>query len=239
MAAFFERINDSGCLMKESLADQAYNTIRKDILTCVLDPGSQIAQSQLVERYEYGVTPIRDALKRLEHEGFVRSIPRFGYIISPITPKDVEDLFELRLALEVLAVRKAIERASDEQLIQLRELSDTTYIYQDRVTYLHFLEHNLSFHYAIALASGNRKLADVLAETLHEMTRIFNLGLDLHDRSDQIQHEHVALADAIYARDTGQAIEIVTEQLISWRKRTLEDLRTRLDQKAITEITLS
>lgn len=223
--------------MKDSLADQAYNVIWKDILNCVLDPGSQIAQSQLVERYDFGITPIREALKRLEQEGFVRSIPRFGYIITPITIKDVEDLYDLRLTLEESAVRKAIQRASDDQLIQLQERANFTYTYQNRETYLHFLEHNISYHYAIALASGNRKLADILAETLNEMTRIFNLGLELRDSAHEMHHEHVVLSNALFARDTERAVQIVTEQIITSRKRVVEDLMKRLDQKAISHIT--
>ena len=210
--------------MKNSLAEQAYHTIRRDILTCVLEPGSQIAQSQLAERYAFGVTPIRDALKRLEHEGFVRSIPRFGYIISPITVKDVEDLYDLRLTLEELAVRKAIQRASDDQLAQLKEMANFTYVYPDRETYLHFLDRNISFHYSIALASGNHRLAEMLAETLHEMTRIFNVGLELRDSAQEMRQEHQSLANALCERDSQRAVAIITDQILTSRKRVIENL---------------
>jgi DNA-binding GntR family transcriptional regulator len=219
--------------MTDSLAEQAYQAIRKDIFTCVLDPGKQIAQSQLVERFDFGITPIREALKRLEQEGFVRSIPRFGYVVSPITMKDVEDVYDLRLILEEAAVRKAIEHASDEELARIKECTSFTYVYQDRETYLHFLEHNISFHHAIALASGNRKLAAMLAEVLQEMTRIFHLGLELRDSAEEMRHEHVLLAEALCARDAGRAVEIVREQILTSRKRVLEDLTRRLGQAAI------
>lgn len=222
--------------MKDSLAEQAYNTIRRDILTCVLDPGSQIAQSQLVQRYTYGLTPIREALKRLEHEGFVRSIPRFGYIISPVTIKDVEELYDLRLILEEAAVRNAIQFAPQDQLDKLRELANFTYVYQDRETYLQFLDSNISFHHAIALASGSRKLADVLTGILSEMTRIFNLGLELRDSAQEMHHEHVALANALCERDAEQAVQIVKDQILTSRKRVTEDLTNRLEQGMVTQV---
>ncbi len=149
-----------------SLANQAYAALKKDILTCELDPGSTIAQSQLVKRYDFGLTPVREALKRLEQEGYVQSIPRFGYLITPITLKDVEDLYDLRLILEQSAVRMAIQRASAEQLAQIQQKATFTYKFKNRLSYLQFLEHNISFHVSIALASGNRKLAEMLANVL-------------------------------------------------------------------------
>jgi len=222
--------------MDRSLADQAYSAIKKDILTCVLDPGTQIAQSRLVECYDYGITPIREALKRLEHEGYVRSIPRFGYIISPITIQDVEDLYDLRLILEPSAVRIAIQRASDEQLTKIRQRANFTYVHKDRETYLKFLEHNIGFHVAIALASGNRKLAEMVANVLNEMTRIFNLGLDLRDSGEEMRHEHVALSTALLARDTEHAVKIISDQITRSRQRVMEEFVERLDQRAIKEI---
>jgi len=221
-----------------SLAHQAYTALRKDILTCELDPGSTIAQSQLVKRYDFGLTPVREALKRLEQEGYVQSIPRFGYLITPITLKDVEDLYDLRLILEQSAVRMAIQRASDEQLAQIQQKATFTYKFKNRLSYLQFLEHNISFHVSIALASGNRKLAEMLANVLNEMTRIFNLGLDLRDSAEEMRNEHIVLAAALVQRDIQSAEQIVQDQIVLSRQRVVEMLVQRLDQHAMQQIGL-
>jgi DNA-binding GntR family transcriptional regulator len=221
-----------------SLAEKAYSVIKKDILTCVLDPGSQIAQSQLVERYEFGVTPIRESLKRLEQEGFVRPIPRFGYIICPITINDIEDVYGVRMILETSAVKLAIQRASDEQLAKLQTKANFTYTFKDRESYLQFLEHNISFHVSIAMASGNRKLADLLSKVLNEMTRIFNLGLDLRDSAQEMTREHILLADALAGRALEKAIQIITDQIVLSRQRVMEEMTQRLGQRAMSEINL-
>jgi len=221
-----------------SLANQAYTTLKKDILTCELDPGSKIAQSQLVKRYEFGLTPVREALKRLEQEGFVQSIPRFGYLITPITLKDVEDLYDLRLILEQSAVRMAIQRATDEQVGQIQEKATFTYKFKNRASYLQFLEHNNHFHVSIAMASRNRKLAEMLANVLNEMTRIFNLGLDLRDSAEEMRNEHIALAAALARRDTQQAEQIVHDQIVLSRQRVVEMLVQRLDQRTMQQIGL-
>jgi DNA-binding GntR family transcriptional regulator len=221
-----------------SLANQAYTALKKDILTCELDPGSTIAQSQLVKRYDFGLTPVREALKRLEQEGYVQSIPRFGYLITSITLKDVEDLYDLRLILEQSAVRMAIQRATDEQLAQIQEKATFTYKFKNRITYLQFLEYNINFHVSIALASRNHKLAEMLANVLNEMTRIFNLGLDLRDSAEEMRNEHIVLAAALAKRDIQQAEQIVQDQIMLSRQRVVEMLVQRLDQHAMQQIGL-
>ena len=221
-----------------SLADRAYATIKKDIITCVLDPGSQIAQSQLVQRYDFGITPIREALKRLEQEDYVQSVPRFGYIVTPINIKDIEDIYDLRLILEKSSVRLAAQRASDDQLAQLLERANFTYRFKDTESYRKFLEMNNAFHVAIALTSGNRKLADTLADLLNQMTRIFHLGLDLRDSAEEMRHEHLALANAISKRNVDQAEQIVEDQITSSRRRVIEMFVQRLDHNAMREIGL-
>ncbi len=221
-----------------SLADKAYAALKKDIITCVLDPGSQIAQSQLVQRYDIGITPIREALKHLEQDGYVQSVPRFGYIVTPINIKDIEDIYDLRLILEKSAVRLSAQRASDDQLAQLLERANFSYRFKDTESYRKFLEMNNAFHVAIALTSGNRKLADTLADLLNEMTRIFHLGLDLRDSAEEMRHEHLALASAISQRNVEQAEQIVEDQITSSRRRVIEMFVQRLDHNAMNEIGL-
>ncbi len=221
-----------------SLANQAYAALRKDILTCTLDPGSRIAQSQLVERYNMGITPIREALKRLEQEGFVQSIPRFGYLITPITIKDVEDLYDLRLILEKSSVRQAIQRITQQQIEQLQSMTEFTYTFKDRESYLAFLENNVNFHMTIALTSGNRRLAEMVGSILSEMTRIFNLGLALRDSGEEMHNEHVALARAICARDVLLAEQLVEDQINLSRRRVIERLIQRQNEAALEKMGL-
>lgn len=210
-----------------SQSAQAYNQLRRDILTCRLEPGSRIAQAQLVTRYAFGLTPIREALKRLEQEGFVRSIPRFGYRITPVTAQDVADLYDLRQVLETGALRLAIERASDAQVAEIERLAGFRYTFGDPDSYLDFLERNVQFHVQIALLSNNQLLAEQVGSVLHRMTRIFNLGLDLRDSAEEMQAEHRALASAIAHRDLPAALAQAEAQIAASRRRVLEMLSLR------------
>lgn len=219
-----------------SIAEQAYWKIKRDILTCELEAGAQIVQSQLVERYQMGITPIREALKRIEQEGYLQSIPRYGYVISPITIADVQNIYELRLILEKPSVQLAITRASDSTLEKIRESADFTYHYRDRESYLKFLSMNTAFHVSIAQASENKKLADMIARTLDEMTRIFNLGLDLRDSGDEMRREHILLANALLKRDAELAEQILHDQITRSQERVIERLVERISNAPIPRV---
>ena len=208
-----------------SLAQKAYDIIRGEILNCALAPGQQIVQARLVEKYGLGLTPIREALQRLAHEGLVQPYPRFGYIVSPVTEEMVRHLYEVRMILEAAAVRLAVERASDAQLRQIAQNARFTYVYKNHEQYVRFLERNAAFHDSIALLAGNPRLAEVLGGLLDELSRIFHLGLDLRDSADEMQAEHTALAEALLARDADQAGQVLREQITRSQQRVLEALR--------------
>jgi len=214
--------------LKQSLAEQAYNLIKRDIITCALDPGLQIAQSHLVERYQMSLTPVRDALKRLEQENLVQSIPRFGYIIAPITIEDVQDIFEMRLILEKSVARLAAQRASQQQLETIHKSAHFTYRYQDRQSYQEFLELNAEFHTSIAFTTGNRRLSESIARLLDGMTRIFHLGLELKDSGEEMQSEHIRLSEALVKRDADAAEALVVEQINRSQQRIEQMLTQRI-----------
>jgi DNA-binding GntR family transcriptional regulator len=223
--------------MTNSLADKAHQLIRRDIIQCVLEPGLMVAQGQLVEMYALGITPIREALKRLEQEGFVQSIPRFGYLITPVTVEDIENIYELRLILEKPAVRLAAQRASDAQLAEIEKNAQFTYRYKDTQSYQEFLQTNVAFHTAIALTSGNRRLAENIARLLDDMTRIFHLGLDLRDSAEEMKNEHLALASVLGKRNAELAEEIVEDQIRRSQQRVLEMLNQRSSVRTQTTLT--
>lgn len=210
--------------MGQSLADQVYETIKNEIITCVLRPNQQIAQPRLTEKYQTGTTPVREALQRLAQEGLVQPIPRFGYIVTPITLSDVTEIYELRSILESAAARLAAIRGPKEQLDQIVELASYTYVYKDRDSYSRFLAHNTEFHRLVAIATGNHRLVEAISRLLDGLTRVFHLGLDLRDSAEEMRTEHEALAETLCKRDPNEAERIVQAQIARSQQRVLEAL---------------
>lgn len=205
-----------------NLTDKAYDIIKNEIITCLLQPGQQIVQSQLAERHQIGMTPIREALQRLVWEGFVQAIPRFGYVVSPVTFSDVAEIFEFRALLESTAVRLAATRGSEQQLKAIAAAADFTYVYTDRQSYSDCLARDAGFHRVIATAACSQRLADAIAKNLEELTRVFHLGLGLKDCAEEMRAEHLALAAALGSRDPGQAEQIIGAHIARSRQRVLE-----------------
>src|SRR5215475_2658555 len=98
------------------LTDRAYERIRHDVISCTIAPGTEISEMQLCAQYKLGKAPVRMALNRLAHDGLVRAIPRRGYMVSPVTVRDINDVFELRLMLEPAAARMAAGRVDAARL---------------------------------------------------------------------------------------------------------------------------
>jgi DNA-binding GntR family transcriptional regulator len=210
--------------VEESLAGQLYEVIKNEIITCALQPGQQIAQPQLAEKYQRGTTPVREALQRLAQEGLVQPIPRFGYIVTPISVADVTAMYELRSILEAAAARLAATRGPQEQLDRIVELADCRYAFTDRESYSRFLTHNSEFHRSVAVASGNPKLVEFLSRLLDEMNRVFHLRPDPSDNSEEMRTEHKALAEALCERNPDEAERIAAEQIARSQQRVLATL---------------
>jgi len=214
--------------MSQSLAGKAYEIVKGEIITCALEPGQQIVQSRLAERYHIGLTPVREALQRLAQEGFVQPIPRFGYIVSPVTLSDVREIFELRSIVESAAARLAAVRGLQEKLHEILANADFTYVYKERQSYTDFLAHNADFHRSVAVAARNQRLVDLVSKLLDELTRVFHLGLDLRDSAEEMRDEHLALAQVLCDRDPDRAEQIVQSQIVTSQNRILEALTRRI-----------
>jgi DNA-binding GntR family transcriptional regulator len=216
--------------MRATLANKAYEQIKFDIITCLYVPGQQVAQPQLVEKYKFGITPVREALHRLAQEGFLRPVPRFGYIIIPISIPDVNQIFELRSILEPAAAHIAAEVASDEALEHLIKSADFSYIPGDRQSIIDFVNNNARFHLSFAIATGNRRLVEAISRMLDEMSRIFFLGLNFREMSEEVRAEHQAIATAIYNRDPNKAEQTSREEIAHSKVRIMDVLRNRWEK---------
>lgn len=196
---------------------RAYQVLKSDILLCVLPPGAEIHEGEISERLGMSKTPVREALGMLVHEGFVDVRPRQGYRVSDITISDVQEVFQMRLLLEPAAAELAAERATPEQLAELRSLVEEAAgeTYEQRVASI------ARFHEVLAEASGNSRLASNLVSLLEEVHRLFFLGLELED---MVSHsgEHRELLDALLKGNHHLAGEIATRQVEEGRLRVFE-----------------
>jgi DNA-binding GntR family transcriptional regulator len=205
-----------------TLAEQAYNRLHREILTCVLAPGQVVSERELARRYEISKTPIREALAQTCHDGLMQRLPGRGYMVAPITIKDIQDLFDLRLILEFAAAERAAQNPPAALIAQLKEMSDTSYDPGDPESHILFLNTNRTFHLTLAEATANRRLVGILEDLLNQMERLFHLGLRLRDSSQEMVQEHHEIVAALENGDIQGARDVIERQILTSRDRILE-----------------
>jgi DNA-binding GntR family transcriptional regulator len=206
------------------LSEQAYDTIKRQIITCELEPGQYVTEEQLAEQYGVGRAAVRTAVKRLFQEQLIRVDAANRYVIAPITIKHAQDLYQMRVLLEPPAARLAAGRITPEQAGALERLSEAQYKLGDRLSAVQFLRANTEFHTQVARASGNDILAETVASLLDRAERLNHLSHMLHDRNEEALHEHHELLEALINGERDRAERVMTNQIESARRFVLEAL---------------
>lgn len=218
-----------------SLTEKVYNLLRDEIVTCELEPGRELSESELAERFEVSKTPVREALAALRSDGFVHTFPRRGYQVAPITFGDMNELFELRTLLEAGAAELACQRISAADLEQLKQMADTVYNRAEPPSLRNFIQTNSAFHLAIARSAGNVRLYKQLARVLNELERFFYLGARMRDVSDETRNDHHEIANVLATRNSHDARAIMIRHNEITHQGLLRGLTT---SKGLSQFTL-
>ena len=214
----------SAASRRQTVAEGVYQALKRDILTLTHRPGAALAEQELADRYGSSRVPVREACRRLQQEGLVTGIPYKGYSVNRISLKDIQDCFDLRLALELHALEGAAQRASDAELERLAELAATEYTFHDWSSYAEFLERNEDFHLQLAALAGNQRLVNALTDLIGTMQRFFLLGLDLGDFAAEMRGEHEELVGRLQRGDRAGARGCLQRQIEASRERILKAL---------------
>lgn len=207
-----------------SLAEQATARLRRAILATRLPPGETVTEAAAAALTGLGKAPVRAALARLAAEGLVQAVPRRGWMVSPITVRDIHEVFALRALLEPEAARLAAGRVNAEALDRLDAVVRCGYDPGDPESTLAFLEANRAFHVAVAELSGNRRFARILGRLLDEATRMLVLGLARRDRTGEMRAEHGALIAALVAGDGDEAARLAACEIATSRTMVTDAL---------------
>ncbi|RZS36518.1 DNA-binding GntR family transcriptional regulator [Herbihabitans rhizosphaerae] len=211
-----------------SLTDEAYRRLRAEIVSVGLAPGAEVSEARLVNEFALSTAAVRGALARLRAEGLVDAVPRRGHVVSAITLRDVDEVFQMRLLLEPEAAALAAVRIDERTLESLRDQGKHDYDPASREGVAGFLAANREFHVGVAEASGNGRLAAVITRLLGEAERATHLALaaGAGERGLRLHHEHDDLVDALAGRDQVMARWHMTTALESFRGELTEILRS-------------
>ena len=206
------------------LREVVFNTLRQAILKGDLKPGERLMEIALAEKLGVSRTPIREAMRKLELEGLVVMIPRRGAQVANITEKDLNDVLEVRITLENMAIEKACANMTDEDV---RELEQAAKNFQKSTAEgdLVKMEADVNVHEAIYRAADNKRLMQVLNNLREQIYRYRVEYLKEDEARNRLVEEHEEITQAIRERDVKKAQELSFEHLENQRMGIIQAIR--------------
>jgi DNA-binding GntR family transcriptional regulator len=218
-----------------TLREKILEHIRDAIISGSLKAGSRVSEPELAEHYGISRTPIREAFRQLESEGYLTVIPRRGAVVSEFSQKDVEDFYAIKSILEGYAARQACSRLSDKDLDKLqannnrlRELADL----DDIKTF--FRIHN-DFHDMFIKAADNERLRELITSVVTRFQRLRFTSLSLPGRMKIAVQEHEKIIEAFRKKDAETA-ETLVRKNAEYGGRVLLDGVVSASQRAELQI---
>ncbi|MFO7984933.1 MAG: GntR family transcriptional regulator [Desulfatiglandaceae bacterium] len=222
--------------MKTTLTTKAYDRIKEWIVRYQLKPGARLDIGELSEALHMSRTPVREALSRLEQEHLVDHQPMRGFVVKPLVLRDVEDIYDIRCALEVLAVQQAARRLSERDRKHLEHIlaQVSTLIRDGKKNRTLGLEQE--FHRCILEASGNPLLVEVGKGILDRIWALQRLNLLTSDHLTEAHGEHAAVVHALEMRNSRKAAALMKKHLDLAKRFILKRLKDHQDiiSKALT-----
>ncbi|MDH4571748.1 MULTISPECIES: GntR family transcriptional regulator [Salinicola] len=200
---------------KGNLNAQAFDTLRRDIISCTLKPGTTITEAWLTEHYALGKAAIRHALARLTQQGLTLNQGRLGYTVAPITIKSIRDSYQARRLIEPELCRLAAGRLDGDKLRALRDCSSASYDRNSAAEMIAFSQANHRFHCLIAHAAGNDRLARLIEELSDDHMRIAYVSMVYGQSSEYWNDDHAGIVAALESGCGDEAARLMTEHLAS------------------------
>lgn len=185
-----------------------HKKIRRSIIMGHSVSGTRLNVEAITKEYNTSVTPVRDALQMLSHEGLVVIKPRSGYFVATITLKQLRDLLDVRRILELSAVERATLRITPEQTQELKMIH-AGYTGDDDESYDRYTDENRRFHYLLAKASGNNELAEIVGR-LHDQLARFMV---MRRAGKTMEMTHLRIVEALEVHDAETARQALLEDI--------------------------
>ena len=202
---------------RETFKDKAYTALRNVIVSSDVYRSRadiRLDERQLAQDFGISRTPVREAMVQLEREGFVRSVPRRGVYVVRKTKGEVIELIQAWAALESMAARLITQSASDEDIAGLRRMFATFEDDKLHAKLDEYSEVNIDFHQSIIELSGNQALIQLAANLFTHMRMIRGATIGEDDRVDRSIRDHMNIIQALEARDTARAEELVRQHAL-------------------------
>ncbi|MCI0358927.1 MAG: GntR family transcriptional regulator [Planctomycetaceae bacterium] len=211
---------------RELLKDRAYDQLKARILDNDYPPGSFLAERQLADQLGMSKTPIKAALERLEHEGFIAVSPQQGIVVRDLAVAEIADQYEIRVALESYTLRTIAGRLSPQQTERIENNLAAQEAILGQANIARGVALDAEFHTLFAEALGNQEILRVMKQLREKMQRVITRVFQINpSRIDTSYAEHRAIAEAAIRGDGGEAVGLIEQHLDRGRQLILSPRR--------------
>jgi DNA-binding GntR family transcriptional regulator len=192
-----------------TLRESILETIRDAIISGALKPGEKVAEPELAERFGISRTPIREAFRQLESEGYLTVVPRKGAVVVSFSQRDIEEFYAIKSILEGYAARRACEKLTPREMDKLQTINDRLALLAEEGDVKQFFKVHNSFHDLFVRAADNEKLTELISNLVGRFQRLRIASLSLPGRMDFSVQEHQKIIDAFRNKDADHAENLV------------------------------
>ncbi len=208
----------------QTLREKILETIREAILKGNLKPGEKVAEPELAERFGISRTPIREAFRQLESEGYLTVIPRKGAVVAALSEQDVQEYYAIKSILEGYAAELAADKLSDKELEKLEAINERLKALAAEGDVKAFYRVHSEFHDLFLKASGNSKLVELIQQLGMKFNRLRMASLSVEGRMNISVAEHDKLLEAFRKHDGQLAENLVKKTAAIGGKVLLESM---------------
>lgn len=217
------------------LVGQVSEQLARAICEGRLAPGQRLVEAAVARQMGISRAPLREAARRLEQRGLLVSQPRRGFFVRDFAPKEIDDLYGLRLVLESYAADLACARATAADLDRLRARLSRLRALAEAGAVSELVEADLSFHLDICELSGNRKLLGLFSDLAGEVRMIIALIGQVYDDPVRLAEAHAPLLEALAAGDRDRLRDEVDHHIrVAWQE-VRDVFAARRDREARAE----
>lgn len=216
----------------QPLREVVCESLRDAIRRGVLKPGERLMEIQLSEELGVSRTPVREAIRKLEQEGYVIMMPRRGTYVATMSIRDINEIFEIRTALESLSNGLAAERITEEELEHLQRLLVIIggYIKENDIEKI--VDTDIEFHDLLYHAARNTRLVGIISNLRDQLTRFRTLSMSYPGRLEATLEEHREIVEAIAQGNVEVARKAAEKHMENSEKTLLQAMDIVSRQKA-------
>ncbi len=209
---------------RQSTPSIVAEVVREAIFRGILKGGEQLKQDEVASQFGVSAIPVREAFRQLAAEGLITLYPRKGAAVSALSPEEVQEIYEIRIPLEILAIRMAVPKLTQADLVRARDTLDAIDIEGDSIRWS---ELNREFHATLYAPAERPRLLALINSLRANVERYLRIYISLMHYKQRSQRQHREILTACERRDVGAAGKVLEEHLSDTSELLIRFLKQR------------